>query len=322
MATAQPLYGAVEGGGTKFVCAVGRGPERILARTRIDTTTPDETLGRVGDFLAQAAGGVPLAAVGVACFGPIELDPQSPRFGSLLETPKPGWNGVPLARTLRERLGAPVVVDTDVNGAALAEWRWGAAQHCDPALYLTVGTGIGGGVVFDGRPLHGLLHPEMGHIPIPRSTWPDGRPDAFPGTCPFHGGCFEGLACGPAIEARVGARAASLDPEHPVWELEAGYLALALACYVLVVSPRRLVVGGGVMQNGHLLARVRRRLPLVLADYIKRPEVGLRGTGQRTSGAGDGSEASTDTYLVAPRFGQDAGLMGAFALAIGAGAEV
>jgi fructokinase len=298
-----PHYGAVEGGGTKFVCAVGTGPGRILARTRIETTTPEATLRQVCDFLARKAEEVPLAAVGVACFGPLELDPGAPEFGSMLATPKPGWSGAPIREPIRERLGVPVVVETDVNGAALGEWRWGAARGCDPVLYLTVGTGIGGGIVLGGRPLHGLLHPEMGHIPLPRLTWPDGRLDDFPGTCPFHGACFEGLASGPALAARCGGTSPeALDPEHPVWELEAGYVASALATYVLVLSPQRIVVGGGVTQSGHFLARVRRRLPQVLAGYVKRPQV----------------NTDVDSYVVAPRFGQEAGLIGALALAEGA----
>ena len=299
MSDAGPLYAAVEGGGTKFVCALGRGPGQVLDRARIDTTTPEETLARVGDFLAAAAGGRPLAAVGIACFGPLELDERSPRYGCLLATPKPGWSGAPIAGPLRERLGAPVALDTDVNGAALAEWRWGAAQGCDPALYLTVGTGIGGGAVVAGRPLRGLLHPEMGHIPLPRLPGPDGRPDDFPGVCPFHGACFEGLASGPALQARLGRPPAEAHPDHPVWELEAGYLAWALATYVLVLSPQRLVVGGGVLRQAHLLDRVRRRLPEALAGYVRRPAVG----------------SDVAQYVVPPRFGQDAGLMGAFALA-------
>jgi fructokinase len=282
----QRLLGAVEGGGTKFVCAVGYGPDQVLARERIDTTAPDETLNRVADFLAGAAAGTP-AAVGVACFGPLELDPNRPEFGRLLATPKPGWSGVPIA------------IDTDVNGAALAEWRWGAAQGCDPALYLTVGTGIGGGAVVRGRTLRGLLHPEMGHILLPRLTWPDGRPDDFPGVCPFHGACFEGLASGPALQARLGFPAEAAGAEHPIWDLEVGYLASALATLALVLSPQRIVLGGGVMQQGHLLARVQQRLPQVLAGYLKRDEV----------------QSSVDRYVVAPRFGQDAGLIGAFALA-------
>lgn len=302
-ARARALFGAVEGGGTKFVCAVGRGPDQILARARFETTTPEETLGRVADFLVQGPGSVGLTAVGVACFGPLELDPRAAGFGSLLATPKPGWSGAPVAATLQGRLGVPVVIDTDVNGAALAEWRWGAARGCDPALYLTVGTGIGGGAVLGGRPLHGLLHPEMGHVPLPRLAWPDGRPDDFAGVCPFHGACFEGLASGPALQARAGGAPETLDPEHPVWELEAGYLAQALATFLLVLSPQRIVVGGGVLQQGHLLTRLRRRLPQVLAGYIARAEV----------------QGDAGGYVVAPHFGQDAGLMGAFALAMSAG---
>ena len=294
----DPLFGAVEGGGTKFVCAVGFGPDRVLARERVDTTTPEETLARTADSLARASGGA-LAAVGVACFGPLELDAQRADYGRVLATPKPHWSGADVLGTLRTRLHVPVAIDTDVNGAALGEWRWGAAQGCDPALYVTVGTGIGGGAVVGGHTLRGLLHPEMGHIPIPRLMWPDGRPDDFTGVCPFHGACFEGLASGPALRARLRVPAETVSVDHPVWELEAGYLATALATLTLVLSPQRIVIGGGVMQQGHLLERVRRRLPGVLAGYVKRDEVGR----------------DVDRYVVAPRFGQDAGLIGAFALA-------
>jgi fructokinase len=295
----QVLYGAVEGGGTKFVCAAGRGPDRIVRRTRIDTTTAAETMAQVADFFADVSRDAPLAAVGVACFGPIEIDPARDGYGSLLPTPKPGWSGAPIVASLVERLGVPVALDTDVNGAALGEWRWGAAHGADPAVYLTVGTGIGGGAVVDGRPLHGLLHPEMGHIPIPRQRWPDGRLDDFAGVCPFHGDCFEGMASGPALQARLAGRAAETPPDDPVWEVEAAYLAAALATYVLVLSPRRIVLGGGVMQQEHLLPRVRRYLQQRLATYVPRTEL---------AGAIDG-------YVVTPRFGQDAGLAGAFALA-------
>jgi fructokinase len=290
--------GAVEGGGTKFVCAVGYGPEEIVARERLDTTAPEETLARVAGFVARAGEGK-VAAVGVACFGPLELDARRQEFGHLLATPKPGWSGADVAGPLRERLGVPVAIDTDVNGAALGEWRWGAAQGCDPALYLTVGTGIGGGAVVHSRTLRGLLHPEMGHILLPRLKWPDGSADDFAGVCPFHGACFEGLASGPALQARLGAPAESVGPNHAIWELEAGYLATALATFALVLSPQRMVVGGGVMQQGHLLPRVQRRLPQVLGGYVKRAEV----------------EADVARYVVAPHFGQDAGLMGGFALA-------
>ncbi|HEU5315466.1 MAG TPA: ROK family protein [Chloroflexota bacterium] len=298
-----PLYGAVEGGGTKFVCAVGTGPHDVRSRTRIDTRDPVATLAEVADFLARAARGRTLAAIGFACFGPLELDPSRPTYGSMLATPKPGWSGAPLVAPLRDRLNAQVVLDTDVNGAALAEWSWGSARGCDPAIYVTVGTGIGGGAVVHGRTLTGLLHPEMGHIPVARLPWPDGSPDDFPGVCPFHGACLEGLASGPALAARLGAPAGTAPPEHPIWELEAGYLAQALATYTLVLSPRRIVLGGGVFHQTHLLPRVRARLAGQLAGYITRPELA----------------SAIDDYVVAPHFAQDAGLYGAFALAMSGG---
>jgi len=277
---------------------VGGRPE-IEAQGRVETRDPQRTLAEVAEEVARAAGGRLLTAVGFACFGPLELDPRRPDYGHMLATPKPGWSGAALVAPLAERLGAPVALDTDVNGAALAEWLWGAARGCDPALYLTVGTGIGGGAVVGGETLRGLLHPEMGHIPMARLVWPDGTLDTFEGTCPFHGACFEGLACGPALAARLESDAAIAPSEHPIWELEARYLAQALATYTLVLSPQRIVLGGGVLQQAHLLPRVRERLVEALAGYVKRDELGPR----------------VDEYVVAPHFGQDAGLMGAFALA-------
>jgi len=217
----------------------------------------------------------------------------------MLATPKSGWSGAPIIQPFTDRLRVPVILDTDVNGAALAEWKWGAAQGCDPALYLTVGTGIGGGAVVGGLPLRGLLHPEMGHIPVPRLNWPDGTPDTYAGSCPFHGACLEGLAAGPALLARLGMPAETAGPDHPIWELEAGYLAHALATYTLVLSPMRIVLGGGVFQQPHLINQVRRKLVEVLAGYVPREE----------------TATGVDGFVVAPRFGQDAGLIGAFALA-------
>lgn len=298
------VYGAIEGGGTKFVCAIATGPEDILTRVRLDTRTPAQTIPEAIAFLRDATRGHVLAAIGVACFGPIELDPCAPDYGSVTTTVKPGWAHTPIVGPLREAFGVPVGFDTDVNGAALGEVRWGAAQGCDPAIYLTVGTGIGGGAIVNGRPLHGLMHPEIGHLPIPRITWPDGRPDDYVGACAYHGGgCFEGLASGPAIGARAGRPAESIPNDDPIWELEAGYLALGLASVVLSLSPRRIVVGGGVMHRGDVLRRTRERLRDVLAGYVGRPEVTV----------------PNETYVVPPRFGQDAGLVGAIALAEAAG---
>ena len=293
------LVGAIEGGGTKFVCAVGFGPQRVVARERIDTRGPEETLRAVGDFLARAAGAERIRAIGFACFGPLELDSRRPAYGSMLATPKPGWRGASLLAPLRDRFGVPVELDPDVNAAALAEWRWGAARGCDPALYLTVGTGIGGGAVVSGAPLRGLMHPEMGHIPVPRLAWPDGAPDSYPGACPFHGACLEGLAAGPALEARLSYPAEQAPPDHPIWRLEAAYLAHALATYTLVLSPQRIVIGGGVLQQSHLLPLIRADLRRALNGYVARDEL----------------DTQLERYVVAPHFEQDAGLMGAFALA-------
>jgi fructokinase len=294
------VYGAIEGGGTKFVCAVATGPHDILARVRLDTRTPNETIPDAIAFIREASHGHDLAAIGVACFGPIELDRNAPDYGSVTTTVKPGWAHTPVVVPLREAFGVPVGFDTDVNGAALGEVRWGAAQGCDPAVYLTVGTGIGGGVIVNGAPLHGLMHPEIGHLPIPRIAWPDGRPDEYEGACSYHrGGCFEGLASGPAVGARAGRPAEDIPDDDPIWELEAGYLALGLATVVLALSPRRIVVGGGVMHRGNVLHRTRERLRDVLAGYVGRAEV----------------TEPNDHYVVAPRFGQEAGLIGAIALA-------
>ena len=298
------LYGAVEGGGTKFVCAVGSGPADRLASARIPTTTPGETLPRVRRFLLDAAeqAGQPLTAIGIATFGPIELDRQSPRYGYMLPTPKPGWSGAPVVAAITAGLDVPVAVDTDVNGAALAEYRWGAAQGYDPALYVTVGTGIGGGVIIGGAPLHGLLHPEMGHIAVPRARDAAGNRDEFAGICPFHGDCMEGMAAGGALAARVGRSADDLAPDDPVWELEAYYLAAGLAQHVLVLSPQRIVLGGGVLQQEHLLPRIHAALRAQLRSYIARPQV----------------DTDVSSYVVQPHFGDEAGLAGAFALAMSA----
>lgn len=294
------VYGAIEGGGTKFVCAVATGPDQIIARARFDTRTPDETIPDVIAFLSEASRGHTLMAIGVACFGPVELDRGSPMYGSVTNTPKPGWAHTPIVKPLQAAFDVPVGFDTDVNGAALGEFRWGAAQDCDPCVYLTVGTGIGGGAIINGRPLHGLLHPEMGHIPIPRLNWPDGHPDTYLGFCTYHGAsCFEGLAAGPAISGRAGRPGETIPDDDPIWELEAGYLALGLASIVLALSPRRIIIGGGVLQRSDVLDRTRRRLRETLAGYVSRPEI----------------LGNQETYLVAPRFGQDAGLIGALALA-------
>lgn len=290
------LYGGIEGGGTKFVCVVASGPEDIRAETRFPTTTPAETMGRALDFFREAAGGQRLAAVGIATFGPVDLNPNSPTYGFITSTPKPGWANVDVVGPVRAALGAPVGFDTDVNGAALGELRWGAAQGLDTFLYFTIGTGIGAGVVVNGAPVHGLVHPETGHILLRR----DPQRDPYPGKCPFHGDCFEGLAAGPAMGARWGMPAETLPAGHPAWELEAEYIAQALTIQILSLSPQRIILGGGVMQQPALFPLIRRRVPQLLNGYVQAPAI--------LSGMND--------YIVPPGLGGRAGVMGAIALAM------
>src|SRR5688572_4415011 len=221
-------YGAIEAGGTKFVCGAGTGPDD-LDFIQFPTTSPAETIARAIDFFK----GKQLAAVGIASFGPVDL-----KTGFITASPKAGWNNVDFVGTVRKALALPVGFDTDVNGAALAEARWGAAQGIDDFVYITVGTGIGGGAIVNGKLVHGRLHPEMGHVRIPRDPT-----DSHPGSCPFHIDCLEGLAAGPALQARWGT-ASELPPAHPAWKLEAHYLALGIANLACTLSPQRIVLGG------------------------------------------------------------------------------
>ena len=293
----MPLFGGVETGGTKFVCAVGSGPD-LRTRIEIPTTSPEETIGSATAFLAEQARVNALAGIGIASFGPIDLNPASSHFGYITSTPKPGWQYVDLAGSIRRALKLPVALDTDVNAAALSECRWGAAQRLNTLVYVTVGTGIGGGGLMEGRLMHGVLHPEMGHMRIPH----DMNADPFAGACPFHGDCWEGLAAGPALEARCGRSARDLPLDHPVWQLEAHYLALGVTNLICAVSPQRVVLGGGVMQQPGLLNLVRRRTLELLNGYL---QVGA-------------ILDHIDEYIVAPRLGADAGVLGAIALAMDA----
>ena len=232
------LYGGIEAGGTKFVCGVGTAQGELRSETRFPTTTPDETIARAVDFFHDHPD---LVSIGIASFGPIDLQPGSPGYGQITSTPKPGWAYTDLVGRIEAALAVPIQFDTDVNGAALGEHRWGAAQGLDTFIYMTIGTGIGGGAMVEGRLLHGALHPEMGHIRVPH----DWERDPFPGSCPFHGDCLEGLANGPAIEARWGVRGETLAPDHPAWDLEAHYLSLALASLICTLSPQRVILGEG-----------------------------------------------------------------------------
>lgn len=286
------LFGAIEAGGTKFVCAVGTGPHD-LRLVRIPTTSPEETLGRCLEFFRAQS---PLDALGVGCFGPLELRRGAARYGHITKTPKLGWENTDIVGPLQRALGVPVGFDTDVNAAVLGEARWGAARGLDSAIYVTVGTGIGGGALIGGQLVHGLVHPEMGHLLVPREP----EDLAFSGSCPFHGAdCWEGVASGPALRLRAGRAAETIDPEDPSWDLEARYLASALATLVLVLSPERVILGGGVMQTRGLLARVRVKLQQRLAGYVQ----------------ADALLEGIDRYVVEPGLGERSGIVGALALA-------
>lgn len=288
------LYGAVEGGGTKFQMLLGTGPKDIADEERIPTTTPDETLGRVIAFFRRPRPETTLVALGMASFGPIDLNPGSPTYGFITTTPKAGWRFTDVVGTLRSALGVPVGWETDVTGAALGEYRWGAGRDLQNLVYVTVGTGIGGGILVDGRPVHGLLHPEMGHLLMPPQ---DG--DTFAGICPFHGRCLEGLASGPALHRRLGRPAEEVSPDDPVWELEASYLAAGIHQIVHVLSPQRIIVGGGVAGTPGLLERVRRHVVRLNHEYLVHPALG----------------ESIDSYIVPPGLRERAGAVGALELA-------
>lgn len=258
-------FGAIEAGGTKFVCGVGTGPRDIVT-TEIPTTSPGPTIAEAIRWLSahSPTGGV--SAIGIGSFGPVDLNPHSPSWGYITSTPKTAWRNFDLAGTIRRGLGVPVRFDTDVNAAVLGEARWGAAREVANCLYLTIGTGIGGGAIVSGRLLHGLTHPEMGHVRIPR----DAAQDPFEGACPYHGDCLEGLASGPAIQARWGVKPEELEPGHPAWALEAKYLAYGIANYVCTLSPERILLGGGVMRQAALYPAITAELERILGGYVSK----------------------------------------------------
>jgi fructokinase len=264
------MFGGVEAGGTKFVCVIGTGPDDILETQRIEVTSPTDTLGAALGFFRRAVeSGNWLDAIGIGSFGPVELRQDQARYGRITTTPKGGWSGTDIVGPFAAAFGIPVGYDTDVNAAALAEGRWGAARGLDSFVYLTLGTGVGGGAVIHGKPLHGLLHPEMGHIAVPRR-----RGDRFEGLCPFHGDCLEGMASGPAIGARFGRRAELLegaDRESAV-KLAGFYLAAGVRSIVYALAPERIVVGGGLSEMPGVVAAARAELRGQLRGYPGLPE--------------------------------------------------
>jgi len=292
----KKLYGGIEAGGTKFVCVVAGGPSHIVDEVRYMTTTPEETLGRAIQFFQPFVASGQVSAIGVGSFGPVDLNPESATYGFITATPKPGWSHTNVLGVLQSALKVKIAFDSDVDVAGLGEYKWGASQGCDPSLYLTIGTGIGGGYIKDGRSLMGLLSPEMGHIRIPHSR----ELDPFRGSCPFHGDCFEGLASGPAIEKRLGVSGAVV-PEHDAfWDIETEYIASALMNYILTLSPKKIIMGGGVMQREFLFPKVRRRVRELLNGYVSSKSI----------------SDNIDSYILPPGLGNQSGSLGAIALAM------
>jgi fructokinase len=295
--TMRRLYGGIEAGGTKFVCVVAGGPQDIRAETRFPTSTPEQTLEHVLDFFRPYTSRGELAAVGIGAFGPLDLNPDSPTYGSITTTPKPGWAQVDLLGAISRGLGIPVCLDTDVNAAAFGEQFWIAEnRELDCLIYMTVGTGVGVGAIVHKRPLHGLIHPEIGHIFIPHSQ----AEDPFEGVCPYHGDCLEGLTSGPAMRRRWGVRAEDLAAGHPGWDLEAKYLALGVCNLILAFSPQRVVLGGGVLQHPGLIDQVRQQVSRLLNGYIQSEWLGDR----------------IEEYIASPGLGNRAGVLGAVAMAM------
>ncbi|MBY0145043.1 ROK family protein [Neobacillus niacini] len=280
------MLGAIEAGGTKFVCAVGNETGQIIERIQIPTTIPAETMPQVIEFFKK----YPLTSIGVGSFGPIDVIKESPTYGYITSTPKPGWNHYPLVQVLKEASSVPIGFNTDVNAAALGEATFGAAKGLDSCLYITVGTGIGAGAIVQGELLQGLSHPEMGHIIVRRHP-----NDPYKGKCPYHHDCLEGLAAGPAIENRWGVKGDQLVDQVEVWELEAYYLAQALMQYILILSPKKIILGGGVMKQKQVFTFINRYLNEFINGYVALPEL-------------------TD-YIVSPSLGDNAGITGALMLA-------
>jgi fructokinase len=297
MRNTPPLYGAIEAGGTKFVCAVGHGTT-VLAQTTIPTTRPAETLDAVAAFFSDAVARLgPIRAAGIGSFGPIQIRPDHAAYGTILNTPKPHWSGFNIRDALMQRLGVPVVVDTDVNCAVIAEASHGAGRGAGTVVYLTIGTGIGGALQHDGRVVGGWSHAEMGHMLLPRS---DAELPSFAGVCPFHADrCAEGLASGPALAARLGGERDVAPPSHPVWELEAEYLAAICLNLTMICMPDRIILGGGVMQQRHLFPLVRRRFWTGTSGYLE-PAL---------------AEADLERMIVPAGLGGDAGIIGALTIA-------
>lgn len=284
------LFGGIEAGGTKFVCAVGDETGNITERVQIPTTVPEETMVRVIDFFRKFN----LAAIGVGSFGPIDVNSDSDTYGYIMTTPKLAWFNYPFVQILQDSFEVPIGFNTDVNAAALGEATLGAAEGLDSCLYITVGTGIGAGAIVQGHLLQGISHPEMGHILVRRH-----QNDHYPGKCPYHHDCLEGLASGPAIEERWGEKGSALAQRNEVWQLEGFYLAQALMQYILILSPKKIILGGGVMKQKQVFPYVYKYVRKLLNGYVSFPEI----------------SSKIDNYIVSPKLGDNAGILGSLLLA-------
>ena len=290
------LYGALEAGGTKMVCAIGDENGNILERVSIPTLTPEETMPPMIEFFKDKG----ISALGIGCFGPVDLDKKSPTYGYITSTPKLAWQNYPIVEEFKKALGIPVGFDTDVNAAALGEATWGCTKELENSIYITVGTGVGVGVIINGKPYHGMIHPEGGHILLSRHPQ-----DPMVGSgCPFHENCMEGLAAGPSLEKRWGVKGAELAGRPEVWELEAWYIAQAITNYIMILSPQRIICGGGVMHQDCLLPMIRKNVAGMVNGYIK----------------GKGMD-DLENYIVGVSLNDNQGAMGAVKLAMDALAE-
>ena len=291
------LFGGIEAGGTKFVCLVGNSPSNILKEERFPTMTPHETIQRAVEFFIPYTKSGELVSIGIASFGPLDLNPTSPTYGYITTTPKPGWSQIDLYGEIQQSLGVPVAFDTDVNVAAFGEQYWIAENKLlDPFLYMTVGTGVGVGVIINGSPLHGLVHAEAGHLALPH----DWQRDPFPGVCPYHGDCLEGLASGLSMNKRWGQSPETLPNSHPGWDLESDYIALALVNLIYTYSPQRIILGGGVSQHLGLLDSIHCKVQQYMNGYIQSSLLIDR----------------IDECILPPALGNRSGGLGAIAMAI------
>ncbi|MBP1967257.1 ROK family protein [Paenibacillus aceris] len=283
--------GAIEAGGTKFVCGIGNDSGVVEDQISFPTEYPDQTLEKVINYFVDKN----VAAIGIGSFGPIHVDPNSPFYGYVTTTPKPGWANYNFLGTLKQAFDVPFGWDTDVNAAALGEAKWGAAKGLDSCVYYTIGTGIGVGVYMEGRLVHGLVHPEGGHVLVRRH-----KEDHFEGMCTYHGDCFEGLAAGPAIEKRWGLKGNEMPADHPAWEIEAYYIAQSVSSTIFMLSPKIVILGGGVMHQQQLFPLIRANVQRNLNGYISSPAI----------------LDDINSYIVAPGLGNNAGLSGALALGL------